>query len=151
MEQKDLTCGITANVSPSKAYECIGRVTEWWTPNLEGGTKNLQDTFTVHFGEIFMTMKVVEAEAGKKIRWQVVDCDIVGPKDRKEWKDTTITWDISADDSSTRITLTHVGMVPAKECYKDTVGGWDYFMQKSLLPFMNEGKGLSEKPETARM
>jgi len=148
MEQKNYQCSITANVTVAKATECINRVDKWWTENFEGSAENLHDTFTVRFGETFVNFKVIEVIADKKMAWEVTDCYLHWLKDKKEWKNTIVMWELSGTANETKIDFTHIGLAPEIECYNDCVKGWDQYVKDSLLKLMTTGKGLPEKAKT---
>ena len=93
MQRQDYTSGIKVDVSPEEAYESITNVSGWWSKDFEGKSEHTGDVFTVRFGETSITIKVVEMVPGKKIIWHVIDCYKHWLKDKKEWKDTKITWE----------------------------------------------------------
>jgi hypothetical protein len=150
MNQEDFNCSITANITPEEAIENISHVSDWWTTNFEGSSEKLNDVFTVHFGETFVTFKVFEAVANKKIMWLVIDCNLHWLKDKKEWKDTKMLWEVSGKNKSTQISFTHIGLVPEIECYDSCVKGWNFFVGESLLKLLSEHKGLPDTSKTNR-
>ncbi|MDP4149396.1 MAG: SRPBCC domain-containing protein [Bacteroidota bacterium] len=141
---------ITAHVTPADAFEKIGQVDKWWATDFEGCAAGLNDVFTVHFGETFVTFRISEVFPGKKIVWQVTDCYLHWLKDKKEWKGTEITWNVEPHGHATQITMTHVGLVPEKECYENCEKGWNFFVGESLLKLLTEQKGLPQTPKAAR-
>ena len=145
MKKQNYHCSITANSTANKAVENINRVNAWWTENFEGHSEKLNDIFTVRFGETFVTFKVMEVIAGKKIVWQVTDCYLHWLKDKKEWNDTQLLWEISTNDNLAQIDFTHFGLAPGIECYDNCVKGWDQYIKGSLLKLITEGKGLPER------
>jgi hypothetical protein len=143
MKKQDYRSSITAHTTPKEALEKISRVSEWWSTNFEGSSQKVNDIFTVRFGSGDMfKIKVSELIPGKKISWEVVDSVQTGVKDATEWTDTKILWEVSAQKEGTRIDFTHIGLVPNLECYNDCIQGWDYLLQKSLIKFLTENKGL---------
>jgi len=147
MKKQDYHCSITANVTRKEAAENINHVSEWWATNFEGSSEKLNDVFTVHFGETFVTFKVMELVPDKKIMWQVIDCNLHWLHDKKEWQGTKILWEISTKNNSTQIDFTHIGLVPEIECYNDCKKGWNFYVGDSLLKLLSVHKGL---PDTAR-
>jgi len=111
MQQQDYHCSFTAAVTPKEAFEGINNISGWWAKHLEGSTKELHDIFTARFGETFVTMKIIESIPGKKIVWQVTDCNLHWQDDKTEWNDTRIVWEITAADGAVRIDMTHIGLV----------------------------------------
>jgi hypothetical protein len=95
----------------------------------------------VYFGETFITMKIVELIPGKKIVWQVIDCNKPWLKNTKEWNGTFINWDIAATGDKTQINFTHQGLVPEIECFGACSNAWNQYIQQSLLSLINTGKG----------
>ena len=153
MEQQSYNCIIAANVTPHEAFNAINSVSEWWTENIEGSIENLNDVFTVHFGNAWTTFKIVEFVKDKNIVWLVTDCDLTWLKDPKEWKDTQISFEISTVNDLTEINLTHVGLVPEIECYNDCKNGWDQYFKESFYKLLTEGKGtpiLKEDSKTVK-
>ena len=81
----------------------------------------------------------------KKIVWQVTDCNLHWLKGKKEWNDTKVVWEVSPENkSTTRIRMTHSGLVPGIECYDDGKKGWDFFVGESLRKLLTENKGLPD-------
>ena len=144
MKQQNYQCSITVNVAAKQAFECITHISDWWTANFEGTSQKLNDVWTVHFGETFVKAKVVEMVPYKKIAWQVIDCYLHWLNDKKEWNNTELVFEISADNDLTQINFTHVGLVPEIECYGSCVKGWDQYVKGSLIKLITEGKGLPE-------
>jgi Activator of Hsp90 ATPase homolog 1-like protein len=149
MKKQDYTATILIKATANKAFKSINHVAEWWTENIEGSSEKLNDVFTIYFGETFVTMKIVESVPDKKVIWNVTDCYLHWLTDKKEWKNTQIVFEISAEGDSTRIQFTHVGLAPQVECYDDCVKGWDQYFKGSLASLINEGKGLPQRKEMA--
>ena len=149
MKKQDYTASILVKATANKAFKSINHVTAWWTENLEGSSEKQNDVFTIHFGETFVTMKIVESVPDKKVIWNVTDCYIPWLSDKKEWKDTRMVFEISAEGDSTSIQFTHVGLEPQVECYDNCVKGWDQYFKGSLAKLINEGLGLPQRKATA--
>ena len=149
MKKQDYTATILVRATANEAFKCINHVAAWWTENIEGSSEKLNDVFTIHFGEAFVTMKIVESVSDKKVVWDVSDCYLHWLADKKEWKDTKIVFEISAEGDSTRIQFTHVGLTPQVECYDSCVKGWDQYIKDSLAKLINEGMGLPQRKQVA--
>ena len=145
MKQLDYHCSITVGKSAEEAFTNINSVSSWWTENLEGSSRKLNDIFTVRFGETFVTTKIIESIPNKKILWLVTDCWLHWLKNKKEWDGTKINWEISNKNDSTQIDMTHIGLVPKIECYIDCEKGWNFYVGESLFKLITEQKGLPEK------
>jgi hypothetical protein len=141
MKQQDYNKSITVDATAHEAFKTINSVTEWWTENLNGNSQKTGDEFTVQFGDVHKTkQKLIEVVPDKKVVWLVTDCNLNFVKDKQEWKNTTISFEISNHDNKTEIHFTHVGLVPEIECYNSCTKGWDYYI-KSLFNLLTEGKG----------
>ena len=64
------------------------------------------------FRETFVTAKVVELVPYKKIAWEVIDCYLHWLKEKKEWNNTKMVWEISTVDNLAQINFMHIGLVP---------------------------------------
>lgn len=149
MKKQDYIVTIVADITANKAFENITNVSGWWTQNLEGHSKKLNDEFTVYFGDVYSTQKLVEVIPDKKIVWLVTDCRLTWLKDKTEWKGTQMIFEISRAKDKTEIRFTHIGLVPGIECYNSCTKGWDHYIEQSLFKLVTEGKGLPEIKQTA--
>lgn len=113
----------------AEAFRSINDVAGWWTKNLEGNSDQLNDEFTLRFGETYISLHVVELILNEKISWQVVDCHKHWLKDTKEWKGTRIDWEITTDLDGTHIRFSHVGLVPGLECFDVCSNAWGHYLQ----------------------
>ena len=138
---------MSSNVSPREAFDGISRVSEWWTNDLDGSSRELNDEFTTHHnnGKTFVTMKLTEVIPDKMIVWEVTDCYLDWLEDKTEWKNTRLIWNISTASNSTTIHMTHAGLVPEIECYNDCRKGWDFYIKESLYKLLTQHKGLPDK------
>jgi hypothetical protein len=142
MRDKDYKIELIANVPISKAFACINNVSEWWTGDLVGDSKQLNDEFTVRFGDVHVsTQKLTEFAADNKVVWLVTSSRLNFIKQEDEWTNTTISFKLSARDGNTKIQFIHHGLVPDVECYDACTKGWDYYIRGSLFKLITEGKG----------
>jgi hypothetical protein len=135
---------ITVNASPEEAMNKINQLNLWWEKEFSGSTQRLNDEFSVPFdkvGEAFVNFKVSELEPGRKAVWKVTDCYLPWFNDKKEWNNTEVVFEISAENNKTNIDFTHVGLVPGIECYSACENGWDGHVKGSLVKLINEGVG----------
>ena len=141
MEKKNYHRTITVKASAEEAMKKISQVNLWWAKDFSGKAEKLDDKFTVRFGETFVDFKISELVPNKKVVWKVADCNLHSFKDKKEWNNTDVVFEISSANNSTNIDFTHVGLVPGVECYDVCEKGWDSYATGSLVKFLNEGKG----------
>ncbi len=144
MSSQDYHAAISTQAPTGEVLRKIGSVSEWWSKSFEGKSGKAGDTFTVRFGKTFVDFRIARVVPDKKVVWDVVDCNLDWIKDKKEWKGTKIVWEVSTKDGTAQVGMTHVGLVPGAECYKDCKVGWDGYIQKSLFKFLTEGKGLPD-------
>lgn len=142
MEQQDYQKNFNAGVIAKEAFEKITNVADWWTKSFKGNAKNVNDEFDVSFGPTTVNFKVIESVPYKKLAWQVTDCYLDWLKEKTEWKDTTIVWNISEENRYVRVEMTHVGLVPGIECYKDCEAGWNQYVGESLPRLMAGVEGV---------
>ena len=145
MKQQDYNATITVGATAHEAFEHISHVWEWWTENFEGSAHDPGDIFTVRFGETFVTCKITEAVPDRKIVWLVTDCYLGWLADKKEWQDTKIDWEITGANILTEVSMTHIGLVPAVECYDSCVKGWNEYVKDSLFKLITSGKGQPQR------
>jgi len=142
MNKQDYTASIAVNATPQEVFKKINSVTKWWTEDLNGSSQQLNDEFTVRFGDVHVSkQKLVEVIPDKKVVWLVTGSKLNFIEDESEWTGTKISFELSNDDDKTQIHFTHIGLVPEVECYRDCTRGWDHYIKKSLFKFLTEGKG----------
>ncbi|MDD4968725.1 MAG: SRPBCC domain-containing protein [Paludibacter sp.] len=143
---QDYHASFTVNVTPLEVFNAINSVSRWWTENVEGGSQKLNDEFAVHFGDIhYSRQRLVEVIPGKKIVWLVTDSNLSWLKNKQEWTNTKISFEISTTGKSTQLSFTHIGLIPEVECFNDCSKGWDQYIKDSLFKLLTEGKGHPDK------
>ncbi len=144
MEKLDYKYVFTTSEPVTEALEAIGEVQDWWASDFEGSSKKVDDEFTVHFDEVYVTFQIIEMIPDQHIVWLVTDCFLDWVKDKKEWKGTKIIWEVTSLNDLTRVSMTHLGLVPTLECYNDCRVGWDFHIGTSLYKLINEGVGIPD-------
>lgn len=146
MENKNYNATLTVSQTANEVFKSINSVTKWWMENLEGDSENLTGVFTVDFGgDTFVTHKLIEVIPNKKVVWLVTDCYLPWFKDKTEWTNTKMSFEIFEKGNSTKISFTHIGLVPGVECYDMCVKGWDQYVKGSLFKLITEGTGEPQK------
>jgi hypothetical protein len=130
----------------NEVFNAINDVTKWWTEELEGRSQKLNDEFTVRFFDDVhvTTQKLVEVIPDKKVVWLVTDSRLNFVNNKGEWTDTQISFEISSHDNKTQLDFTHFGLGPQLECYDSCKGGWERYINGSLVKLLTEGKGRPE-------
>lgn len=139
---------IIIQATDNKVFDALtNSITKWWTEMFEGNSNEKGQIFTIRFGKnIFKTMAVEELIPNQKVVWNVTDSliDIPDLKNKTEWINTKIVWEISSKDDQTLLHLTHIGLTPQVECYDICEVGWHNFTD-SLTEFINTGIGTPFK------
>ena len=149
MKTQDLTITLLIDQTPEEVFKAINNVRGWWSETIEGGTNKLNDEFIYRYKDMhYSKQKVTELIPGRKVVWHVTDSILYFlKKDKTEWTGTNVVFDISRIGNKTQIQLTHVGLVPASECFEACSNGWNYYLQNSLLNLITTGKGQPAKKE----
>jgi hypothetical protein len=152
MTTSDFTTSILVDQTHEEAFKAINNVRAWWSEEIEGNTDKLNEVFNYHFEDIHTCqMKLTEIIPGKKVVWLVLDNYFKFTKDKSEWIDTKIIFEISGQDNKTQIRFTHQGLVPSYECYDICRDAWTQYIQESLFSLISIGKGqpnANGKPKT---
>ena len=142
MEKQDYNASITVDATAQEAFKCINNVTKWWTENLEGRSQELNDEFTVRFGDVhYSRQQLVEVIPDEKVVWLVTDSNLNWIKDKHEWTNTKISFEIAEKDDKIQVHFTHTGLVPEVECFDACSDAWSQYIQQSLLSLITTGAG----------
>jgi Activator of Hsp90 ATPase homolog 1-like protein. len=142
MNNQSFTTTLLVDKSPKEVFDAINNVRGWWSEDIEGGTDKLNDEFIYHYQDVhYSKMKLVEVIPYKKVVWHVLDNYFSFTKDKSEWKDTKIIFDITGKDNRTEMRFTHLGLVPEYECYDVCFDGWSNYIKNSLRSLIMTGKG----------
>ena len=141
MKNQTFTVTFSVDQSPEEAFAAINNVRGWWSGEIEGDTDRLGAEFTYRVpGVHYCKMKITESVPGRRVVWQVLESDLSYTKHRNEWVATRITFDISKRDGKTEIRFTHVGLVPAHECYNACSDAWGSLVTDSLGMLITTGR-----------
>lgn len=139
---RNYTTTISVDASPKDVFRAINNVTTWWTENLEGHSQKVGDVFTVKFDDIHVsTQKLTEVVPNKKIEWLVTDSNLNFIRNKQEWNDTRITFEITKGNGKTDVRFTHHGLLPTVECFEACSNAWQEYIHESLLLLIETGKG----------
>jgi hypothetical protein len=152
MNTPDFTTAILVDQSPEAAFDAVNNVRGWWSEEIEGSTDQLNETFNYHYGDVHRSsMKITELIPNQKVVWLVLDNYFKFTKDKSEWVNTKIIFDISERAGKTQVRFTHQGLVPEYECYDVCKNAWSKYIQDSLRSLITTGKGQpngKDKPQT---
>ncbi|MEQ9377500.1 MAG: SRPBCC domain-containing protein [Imperialibacter sp.] len=148
MENKDFTASILVDQTPKTAFNAIKDFRAWWSDDIEGNTDQLNETFFYHYKDVHLCkIKLIELVPDKKLVYQVVDNDFNFVKDKTEWINTKLIFDISKEGGKTKVVFTHEGLVPSYECYQVCEDAWSSYIQGSLQSLITTGIGKPNPKE----
>jgi hypothetical protein len=138
----DYTIAFSVDQSPDEVFAAVNDVRGWWSGEIDGPTDQPGAEFTYRYKDIhFSTQKITEFLPGRKVVWHVVDSRVNFVKDKTEWNGTDVVFEIARKDGRTELRFTHVGLVPAFECYGGCSGAWGFYISDSLRSLITAGKG----------
>jgi len=142
MTTKDYTTSFSVDETPQQVFAAINNVRGWWSGEIDGRTDKLGAEFTYRYQDVHRsTQMITELVPGKKVVWHVLDAKINFVKDKAEWNGTDIIFEITKKGNKTELRFTHVGLVPAIECYGKCAGAWGFYINDSLRSLITTGKG----------
>lgn len=148
MNAKGYTTSFVVDESPEEVFDAINNVRGWWSGDIDGRTDKLGAEFTYRYKSVHdTTQRITEWVPGKKVVWHVVDCHIGFVKDTTEWNGTDIVFEIARKKDKTELCFTHVGLVPAFECYGGCSGAWGFYVNDSLRSLITTGQGQPNQQE----
>jgi uncharacterized protein YndB with AHSA1/START domain len=148
MSTQDLTITISVDQSPEEVFDAINNVRGWWSGEIDGSTDKPGAEFTYRYKDVHRsTQKITELVPGKKVAWHVPAAQLNFVKDKTEWNGTDIVFEITQKDGKTELRFTHIGLVPAFECYGGCSGAWGFYINDSLRTLITQGKGQPNQKE----
>ena len=149
MNEQNYTTTILVDQTPAEVFAAIKDARTWWTgdPGVTGSTDKLGDVFTYRYGDVHRsTHKITKLVPNKKIVWHTVDSQLNFVPDQSEWTGTDIVFEITKQGDQTEVRFTHVGLVPAIQCYGDCSGAWGYNINECLRGLIATGKVPAHEP-----
>ncbi|MFA6084622.1 SRPBCC family protein [Mucilaginibacter sp.] len=141
---KSFTVAITVPNSPQEVFNRItDDVAKWWGgPDLTGSTQKLNNEFIIHHpGAHYSKQQLVEVTPNEKLVWLVTESTLDWlKKDKQEWKNTKMIFELTTKDDKTMLHFTHEGLVPEKECYALCHDGWNTVIKDYLFHLLTENK-----------
>jgi uncharacterized protein YndB with AHSA1/START domain len=139
---RNYTTTFTVDQTPEEVFEAINNVRGWWSQAIEGETDRLNAEFKYHYQDVHRcTFKITEFVPGEKVVWHVLDNYFNFIKDKNEWVGTDVVFEIARKGDQTEVHFTHVGLVPAYECYNVCSDAWGSYITGSLRDLIATGKG----------
>jgi uncharacterized protein YndB with AHSA1/START domain len=150
---RHFTTTITVPQSPHQVFTCLTDVSRWWSSDFEGQSKQPNDEFVIHHpNQHYSKQRLVEVIPDKRIVWLVTDSTLYWlQKDKQEWTNTRMIFDITTEGDTTTLHFTHEGLVPEKECYASCNKGWSTIINSWLLHFITNGTPSPEMSKAAEI
>jgi len=141
-QDQSFTIAFTVDQTPEQVFAAINNPRGWWSEGIEGTTDKVDAEFTYRYKDVHRcTMKIMELIPNQKVVWRVLENHFNFTKDDTEWTGTTIVFEISKTGAKTEVHFTHLGLVPAYECYAVCLDGWTTYINGSLRELISTGKG----------
>jgi len=141
MQSENFTTSFLVGQNPIEVFAAINNVRGWWSGEIEGETDKAGAEFTYRVPDIHLSrQKITEFIPGKKIVWHVLDASLSFVKDKSEWKNTDIVFEIVNNGNKTEVRFTHIGLTQANECYDDCSNGWGLLVNGNLQKLITTGK-----------
>ncbi len=148
MSNQNYTTTFSVDQTPERVFDAINNVRGWWSEEIDGSTDKLGAVFKYHYRDIHRcTFKITEFVPGKKVVWHTMDSRINFVEDKAEWNGTDVVFEIAKKGDKTVLCFTHVGLVPAIECYGDCSGAWGFYINDRLRGLITTGKGQPNRKE----
>jgi len=137
------TAAFCVDQTPEEVFHAVNNVRGWWSEDIEGAAGRADDEFTYRYENAHRCrIKVIELVPGRRVTWRVLDNYFDFTRDKTEWKDTEIRFDITARGGTTEICFTHVGLAPEYECFELCSNSWEFYLYTSLRSLIRTGRGL---------
>ncbi len=142
MTDQNFTVAFTVDQTPEAAFAAINDVRAWWSGNIEGDTDRLGAEFSYRYEDMhYSKQRIIEFAPARKVVWHVLDGCLNFVEDKTEWQGTDITFEISRKADKTEVRFTHVGLVPAAECFDKCSDAWSFYIMGSLRDLIAAGEG----------
>ena len=145
LNDQNFTTTLTVNKTPEEVFTAINNVRGWWLDGrIEGNTDKLGEEWIYSYKDKhYSKQRTIELVPGKKIVWLVFDSYLSFIKNKIEWNNTKIIFEIFKKDNKTEIRFTHVGLIPACECFERCSEAWTFYIKNSLQSLITSGVGQS--------
>ncbi|MCV3206225.1 SRPBCC domain-containing protein [Mesorhizobium sp. YC-39] len=148
MASNSFTTAILVDQPPMAAFDAINRPRNWWGKEIEGRTDRLGEEWTYRYKDMHVSkQRTTEFVPGRRVVWHVIDAQMNFLKDKSEWKNTDLIFDIARKGDKTEIRFTHAGLVPEVECFDVCTNAWTGLIADSLKGLIESEQGLPDTVE----
>jgi hypothetical protein len=136
------TTKFTVDQDAREVFNAITEPRRWWSQAIEGDADRCGAVFFYKYRDLHRcTIKVTELRPAEKVVWRVLHNDLTFVKDRLEWTDTDLVFEINRNGDKTELRFTHVGLVREFESYSACSEGWRAYINGSLRQLIATGEG----------
>jgi hypothetical protein len=152
MSKQHYTTSFSVDQSPREVFDAINDVRGWWSEATVGDTDKLGAVAYYHYKDAHRcTFRITELVPGRRVAWRILHNDFNFTRDKSEWNDTEVVFDIARKGDKTEVRFTHVGLVPAYECYDVCSNSWGRYINGSLRKLITMGKGQPNRQVSVRI
>ena len=150
---ESFTAIIEVSKSPQEIFDCLKEVSKWWSKDFGGNSSQLNDEFVIHHtNQHYSKQKLVEVIPVKKMVWLVTESTLHWlQKDKHEWTNTKMIFEITTAGDKTTLHFTHEGLIPEKECYTICEKGWSMIIKNWLFHFITYGTSSPEMSKASEI
>ncbi|HRV84870.1 MAG TPA: SRPBCC domain-containing protein [Saprospiraceae bacterium] len=142
MNSKNFTTVITVERTAGDAFDAIKNFKAWWSEDIEGSAHAIGDVFFYHYKDIHLcSVKLITELPHERLVYWIMENQFSFTKDKSEWTNTKLIFDLHQDEINTKIVFTHEGLTPDYECYDICVEAWTNYIQNSLHKLLTTGEG----------
>lgn len=142
MHGQHYTAMFAVDQTPDQVFAAVTNPRGWWSEQIDGPTDRLGAEFAYHYRDVHRArFKITELVPGKKVVWHVVENYFDFVEDKAEWTGTDVVFEIRTRGDKTELHFTHVGLVPAYECYNVCSDAWGSYVTGSLRNLITTGSG----------
>ncbi|MCF8254616.1 MAG: SRPBCC domain-containing protein [Bacteroidia bacterium] len=135
MADQNFQYSFTTSKEANEVFNHLINPKNWWVglfgERIEGKSESINDEFTFKAGDDvhYSNQKLVELSTNRKIVWLVTESNLSFLKNTNEWAGTRICFEFEQIKAETKITFTHIGLIPQIECYGNCSSAWTQYLQ----------------------
>lgn len=143
MNDQAFTIEYALDQSPAEVFAAFTDPRSWWSEDIQGGTRAAGDKFAYRYQDVHTCrIRLTEVEPERLVVWHVLENRFDFVSDEKEWVGTDIRFEVSPrEGGGSDVRFSHVGLVPAYECYDVCHDAWSFYIRTSLRNLITVGAG----------
>lgn len=146
--ERGYSTSYTVEQSPQEVFAAVVNVRAWWTGQIDGSADELGAEFSYrHPPQHYSLQRVTELEPDRRVVWRVIDSRLSFVPDPDEWTGTEIVFDLTPTPAGTELRFTHIGLLPAVECFDACSTAWLHYVNAGLRSLITTGAGVPD-PES---